>query len=666
MAAHRSLSHRKDIQGLRALAILAVVAYHAGVPGISGGFVGVDFFFVLSGYLITGLLVHERLTTGAVSLRAFWARRARRLLPASSLALVGTALASVVVLPVLERRSVAVDVVWASLFGANWRFAEQQTDYLAQERSPSPVLHFWSLGVEEQFYVAWPLLVVAVVLVAVRRSATSHQALRIHLAIAFAVVAVTSLAWSVHETAVNQPYAFFGTPARAWQLAVGGLLAVLLPLISPGRRARLALGTIGSGAFAVALVGLREAGVSGMSYPGWLALLPTLAAASLVAAGAGSEPTALGRVLSVRALNKVGDLSYSWYLWHWPALVLLPLALGSQSPLVSAAAVAISFALAWASYTFVEQPVRSARILVRSPGRSLATGAALVAAVAPFAVVLGTVEVSHTVVAVDGNHITLRPPPDQASSDITSMRAVGCDADFEETTVGDCAFGDPDATRSAVLLGDSHAVAAFPGLNEAAKQEGYRLFSWTKSACPVADVTRYDKAHGRVFTECDEFRSAILDRILEARPEVVVIAMYYKSNARLVDRGTGERLPAEAVPRALAVGLRSVIKRLEGTGIRVVLLRDLPKAPFDPPACLASEGRVKTCGFRRPAGPSFEARAVSGLDVELVNLARGVCGPRRCHPVVGDVLVYRDSNHITRTYSLSLRHRFASALRGES
>ena len=294
--------------------------------------------------------------------------------------------------------------------------------------------------------------------------------------------------------------------------------------------------------------------------------------------------------------------------------------------LVSAAAVVLSFALAWASYTFVEQPVRTARFLVRSPGRSLATGAALVAVVAPFAAVLGTVDVRDTVVAVDGSRITLRPPPDQASSDIVSMRSAGCDADFEETSVGDCA----SVTRGPRAR-PFCSVTATQWLRSRAstKRPSRRLpaFSWTKSACPVADVTRYDKAHGRVFTECDEFRSAILDRIVEARPEVVVIAMYYKSNARLVDRATGERLPAEAVPGALTVGLRSVIERLEGTGIRVVLLRDLPKAPFDPPACLVSKGRVKTCGFRRPVGSSFEDRAVNGLDVELCRP-----GTRRLRP----------------------------------
>lgn len=655
--------YRGDIQGLRALAILAVVAYHAGVPGISGGFVGVDFFFVLSGYLITGLLISERLRTGAISLPGFWARRTRRLLPASALALVATALASSVILPVLERRDIAIDIAWAALFSANWRLAEQRTDYLAQDRGASPVQHFWSLGVEEQFYLGWPLLIVAVLWA--HRRVLTEVVLRRRLAVVFALVGIVSFAFCVHETAVSQPYAFFGTGARAWQLAVGALLAAIGPFLLLSRRMRGLLGLAGVGGFLTALFVLSEAGANGVSYPSWLALLPTLSAALLLAAGAGSSPTALTRVLSTRPLRTIGDLSYSWYLWHWPVLVLLPVALGGASIGSQVAAVLLSFGLAWASYRWVERPIRTAPRLVRSPARSLALGLALVLATMPFAGFLGSAVASVRVIDPAGRAVALRPNPAEAGRDVYSLRAIGCDLGFEETRAPTCLRGDPVGANSVVLIGDSHATAAFPGVNAAAKRAGWRLHVWAKSACPIADVTKWDAARKTVFGQCDEFRTAIVRRTIAAKPDVVILAMAYNPATRLVDRATGDLLPPEATRPALVSGLRDVARRFVDAGIRVVVIQDLPRAPFNPPNCLVEEGAIEPCVFSMPDEGSLERDAVRGISgAEVFDLTAGVCGDHECVPVVDGVLVYRDTNHITKTYSLALADRFAAVLDG--
>ena len=240
---------RPDIQGLRAVAVVSVVLAHAGVPGVAGGFIGVDLFFVLSGFLISGLLVRELEKRGHISLLEFWSRRARRLLPASALVLAATAVSVYVFLPITWRLSALTDIVWSSLFAANWRFALTQADYFADTSQVSPVLHFWSLGVEEQFYFVWPFLVVIAGLVSVRLKSRAHVTIRTTIAVLSAIVCLASFAYSVWILQTNQPMAYYGTFSRVWQLSLGALLAALAPWITSrvGRFSQVlaALGAIG-------------------------------------------------------------------------------------------------------------------------------------------------------------------------------------------------------------------------------------------------------------------------------------------------------------------------------------------------------------------------------------------------------------------------------------
>lgn len=279
---------------MRALAVIAVILAHAGASIAEGGFVGVDLFFVLSGYLITELLIREWHRAGRISLRQFWARRARRLLPASTLVLVVTAVAAAV-LPAAQRRPVMTDIIWSALFAGNWRFAREGTDYFARDRAVSPVQHYWSLGVEEQFYVLWPLLVVACGLVAARIA--RRGGIRWTVGILAVAVIVVSCLYSVQLTETNQPYAYFGTPSRAWQLGLGALLACISPAVQRlGPRPRLVLAAGGLTAFLWAVLTLSETG-SSAAYPGTAALVPTIGAACMVAAGDGGT-TVLGRAPS--------------------------------------------------------------------------------------------------------------------------------------------------------------------------------------------------------------------------------------------------------------------------------------------------------------------------------------------------------------------------------
>lgn len=369
-AAAADRKFRPDVEGLRAIAVLLVVLFHANVPGIRGGFVGVDVFFVLSGFLITGLLLKERLDRGTVSLRGFYARRVRRILPAATVVIVVSVLASYYWLGFLEGNSVADDARWAAVFLANIHFAAIGTNYFTALAPPSPLQHMWSLGVEEQFYVVWPTLVVVVGLIGKRLD------LRLRLGLVLGAIAAASFAWSVLETWQNGTSAYFSPLTRAWELALGGLLAVgsqLLPKIP--RKLAIVLGIAG-------LIGILVSGVlfnAQTLYPGAAAALPVLGTVLVVAAGGAVANSGAELFLRLGPLQWLGKRSYSLYLWHWPILIIAEERVGRALPLwknllcVLAAVVASMI-----TYRLIENPVRSSRFLKRRPVVTLAVGAGLI------------------------------------------------------------------------------------------------------------------------------------------------------------------------------------------------------------------------------------------------------------------------------------------------
>ena len=346
------------------------------MPGFGGGYVGVDVFFVLSGFLITGLIVRELRDTGTVSLVAFYARRARRLLPAAAVALVATVVASAIFLPPLRVGGIAGDGVAAALYASNIRFAAQATDYLQSELDPSPLLHYWSLGVEEQFYLFWPALLLFVT----RRGGMTMR----RIGIAIAAVGFGSLALSLLLTQVAEPWAFFSLPARAWELALGAGLALaaaqgfsLAPVF-----ARV---TAAAGIGAVIAAGVLFD--TATPFPGTAALLPTLGAGAVIAAGLGEPLSAPSRILAVRPLRWFGRISYSLYLWHWPILVLPAAALGTALDLPWRLLLAlVSIGVAAASQRWIEEPFRHGRFVGLMPRRNLALAGVLTIVVAGLSV----------------------------------------------------------------------------------------------------------------------------------------------------------------------------------------------------------------------------------------------------------------------------------------
>lgn len=653
--------------------------YHAGVPYISGGFVGVDFFFVLSGFLITLLLVRELDTHGRISLRNFWARRARRLLPAASLVLIATTVVAQRVLPLLDRKPVSIDILFASAFSANWRFAQQQTDYLAADRDPSPVLHYWTLGVEEQFYVVWPLLIVGAAFVAhrlMRKRSPERSADRTRLlAFVFGAVFVASLAYCIVETGRNQPYAFFGTPARAWQLAAGALLALAVPLVSKiSGRLRLILGIAGLVLFAASAFLLKESGsIVGHTYPSFLALAPTMAAVLLVASGTGG-PTILSRALSWWPLQRIGDLSYSFYLWHWPVLVLGTMWQGGGSLFFKLTLIVIAFVFVFVlsilTYACVENPLRRARPLIRRPALSMAMGAVLVLAVVP-----GTRALAHAepvgqiraTAAEGGGLITVSPSLEKVARESSPIEDAGCQVDYEVVEVPDrqaCTFGDKSSDRSVFVLGDSIGGSLFPAVDRASSRSGVQTTIWTKRGCPIADVTRWGPDHSRWFTQCDTFRHRVLDQVTTIKPELVILGMSRGSTSRLQDRSTGKTLTGDDAFDATVAGLERTIGTLESAGIKVALIEPPYRTKFETASCLAAQKSVDQCTFG-PESARDAAMTVAAQHpaIDFIKINDRICHGTTCLPVVDNKVVYRDVLHFTRTFALTFTTRFADVIR---
>ncbi|MDF8265921.1 acyltransferase family protein [Luteipulveratus flavus] len=364
---------RADIEGLRAVAVLLVMLCHAGVPGLSGGFIGVDVFFVISGFLITGLLVREVDDTRRISLRRFWARRAKRLLPASATVLLATAVLTVLLVPSPRWSTIGGDIVAAALYVVNWRFAHQSVAYLqADTAASSPVQHYWSLAVEEQFYLLWPLLILLCAEVARQLSLR----LRTTLVAGILLVIVPSLLWSIHDTATSPEPAYFATPTRLWELGIGALIALFVPFWL--RSTRGAATMLAWGGLATLLLSALTI-TQDVAWPSSNALMPALATAAVIVGGFRAREAGPLRVLGTRVLQRIGALSYSLYLWHWPLVAIASARWGEPSWPVRLALVAASAGPAWLTYVLLEDPVRRSALLSRAPRVALMVGAACTA-----------------------------------------------------------------------------------------------------------------------------------------------------------------------------------------------------------------------------------------------------------------------------------------------
>ena len=653
---------RPDIEGMRAFAVLSVILYHAGLGHIHGGFVGVDVFFVISGFLITRQLVSSVGRGGLRTLPTFYARRIRRLLPASVVVVVATVLVARFYAPPLQVRSIAVDGITTTFYGLNYRLAIAGTQYLHQEDAASPLQHFWSLGVEEQFYVFWPLLIVAIMFVG-RRFRTGL------LVIVLSAILLASFYYSVTVTRSNAPLAYFSLHTRAWELALGALVAVGAAHLA---RIPRALGEIAAVAGLGAVVASAFLFDGSTAYPGSAAALPVGGAAMLIAAGCGPRRR-VERLLAEPFLQCVGRVSYSWYLWHWPMLILAPMVVGHVLNWPSRLFVVwLSLLAALVSYFLIEDPARR----FNRPNLQWIGGGLLMSGAA---IAVGMLVISHlpsmvgtgravTVVraesaspaAIKAMHAALVgglatqnaprnlvPEPAHAGGDVPQASHTDCHADFLVITQGPCVYGDAKGTRTAVLFGDSHMEQYLPGFATIAAKRHWRIVNWTKSACPPAKITITVPALNRVYTECDTWRTLTLARIAALKPDAVIMSQSENNVARSVS-------PAKFA--AATVSTLTTLKQT--TTARITFIDDLPVPNFDMPGCVAQHlTRVSACVFPLSKAYTYPERhsavgpAVRQAGVAEVDPRDWFCADGRCAAVVGNMLVYRDPTHMTTHYS---------------
>ena len=624
---------RSDIEGLRGAAILLVVAFHAGVPWVAGGFVGVDVFFVLSGFLITGLLAHEVTTTGSIDLTEFYARRARRLVPAFLVVLLSTLILSLWLYAPIDRPAVASDARAVAMHYGNVLFAQEAVNYHA--RSSNPFLHTWSLAVEEQFYVVWPLLFLFV-----GRFYAGKDSIAKQLMTAVIIAGVASFAASLWLTNAAQAWAFFGMPTRIWEFALGGIAALVIarrPEAPADDYGALLLQVIGLVAIAFAAFAYHDA----TAYPGIAALVPAAGTVGVLIGGHRAPASIVSRGLGSPILRWFGRVSYAWYLWHWPLVGLgavIDWEIGVAGRLAWSL---VALGLAVLTLRYVEQPIRDGTRL-RFSTQTLAVGAILTSLVGAL-IATGALAVARSQATSATQRPFLLARRDGMSHD--------CWGSLLENATAPCVFGDRSSRTTVVLMGDSHAEHWLAAMDRIGRERGWRVVAMVKPACPVADVPQLVNARlKRDYTECTEWRREKLRRIVAMRPAFVVLSSY--------DRYIGAVTPA-----VWQAGLRRTYSMLSNAGIATIALRDVPDAGFDVPSCLSRRASGapfsgKACEYKLStgisrAGRAAQTQAARGLPrVALVDMTDRFCDRGgRCSVVKGGAVAYRDDDHLTATFS---------------
>ena len=604
-----------QIQGLRALAALLVTIFHARL--LPGGFIGVDIFYVISGFLITGLILREIEKTGKLDLQSFYQRRIKRLLPTSVFVLFVTAIVGMFVLPVITRDALGRDLFAAATYISNYLFAWWENDYQNLDATPSPFIHYWSLAVEEQFYVVWPVFILFL-------SRYGKRAI-------FWGIAVTtflSLLLSIYQTQTSPIWAFYSLPTRAWELGFGALL-LFVPETFWKNRFIPWFGVIG---IAIASFRFDE----NTAFPGINALLPVVSTAVLIGSIA-IWPRAFNDLSNNRISQWLGAISYPLYLWHWPALVLPSSALGRPLRIRERLfCIVLTIVLAHFTSKYIEQPIRHKKI----SGKKIYTFFAATTAVSLIAglVISST---SSSMIAVKGTNYKFN------LVDVMQKPAVygdDCHSNYGETESGECTYGDLNSATTIVLYGDSHAAQWFPVLEQLANEKGFKLVSLTKSACPSVDVPRADQGAYKNI-HCEKWRENSVKRIKEIKPAAVILSSYqhFSPPSRFSD-----------VDKWWTDGQKRLLSSLSGSSEHLIYISDTPRPMRDIPNCLASRD-VKSCNTteRTPV------KIIRGFDI--IDPAPWLC-TSICPAIQDGYVVYRDASHISVAAALALKPQLEAAL----
>ena len=689
---------RVDVEALRAFAIITVIAFHAGLP-VAAGFIGVDVFFAISGYLIIGFLANRMIAGKPLQLAEFWARRARRLIPASALVLTVTAIASQLLGNLVELETFRLDILSSAVSSANLRFGYIGNDYFGSDII-SPVLHFWSLGVEEQFYVFIPALL-WVIYAGLKQN--SEQARRWVLIVLLVLATVYSFQHSLTLAIEDPTWAYFSPISRVWEFTLGGLFAII-PV--PAWTKRAVPSTIVSvlmwqALFASAFFVSKTGG-----YPNWGTLAAIAPAVVLMWTGTQFE---VDRNQKTHWFNRtmlwLGGISYGAYLWHWPILWSIPrLRDGSVdmvfTPLETAIAIALTLGIATLSKKYFEDPIRfSAKITIRKR-RSFAAGLAAIALTAATVVSVPALPYN---TRVDGSLNEIEDIPDfeadvnpaiedawlkeviakyapaigdTSADNRPSLLAV--DDDLPAQMYDGCFVNSNDPEPSArcwynekagqpvlATFGDSHMFQYYTPLYKTIKKLNYTFMPRTRSGCTPMDITMVNQENDQPNTICREFYKSVMKEFLEKKPDIVFLTGQTKYRA--IDPIT--KKPTTSVERAKIVwveGVRSTIEQLTAVGIKVVVIRDSTTWNVDMPRCL-SGSKPDECYIKRDKvlpPPSYDfaiADIIEGADG--IDLSDAICEPMYCRAIRNDMLVMRDHSHLSDTYATALTPIFTRIVR---
>lgn len=680
---------RPDIQGLRAVAVGVVLLYHAGMPWLPGGFVGVDVFFVISGYLITKGLVSELRRKGTISLTDFYARRVARILPAAALAIIATAALAWLLLPETRWKQIGMDGLASALSYVNWGFAGNSVNYLTQGQAESPFQHFWSLAVEEQFYLVWPLLLLVVGWLSLKLNFRLQKG----MLTALCVVAIPSFIWSVYLTAVNPGAAYFVTTTRGWELAAGCALAIIAGRST--RKVPVPLAAITGWAGLAAIFVAAALYTSATAFPSYNAALPVLGAVAVIWAGAHTGRVGPAAILSFRPMVAIGDISYSLYLWHWPLLIIAAGLWGKLDGTTGLIVIAASILPAWASYIYAERPIQKHLKDSDSKGQVFGVGFSLTAGGAAAALILALMvppvpaetSIEFVPTPVTGSKVKpvgaetildpsaarevadsfpeITPTPVRAADDLPAANRDGCQQGVESSEAKRCDFGDPNGKKTVALVGDSHAAMLLPGIEQVAKDRGWKIVSYTKGACPWIDVDISDvnvKQGSRAFAECRQWVQGVTTALASQKPDMIISGM---SRYRTYERGAVDN--AEVSNSKLIAGMRATWAPFLKQGTPIVSVRDAPGPGIIVPDCVAQNlDKLSRCAVEKTkvllADPP-EVLATQGVTgTSVMDLTDSLCFGETCPAAIGGVLVYRDNNHLTATYARSLHGQMDKVL----
>ncbi|ASO19645.1 acyltransferase family protein [Actinoalloteichus hoggarensis] len=642
--------YRPELQGLRAVASLLVVVYHIWLGRVSGG---VDVFFLISGFLITGQLVRAAERPGGIQFRPLWGRMIKRLFPAALTVLIAVMVASVLLLPENRWFQTIREVVASALYLENWQLAADSVDYLAQTNEASPVQHYWSLSIQGQFYVVWPLLVLLVIGVA----RLTRNRLRLTLAATLFAVFTASLIFSIISTAANQPFAYFNSLTRVWEFALGGLLMLVIDHVNLPKLARVVLGWFGI----IALVACGLVLQVGTVFPGYMALWPTGAALLVILAGASGTRFGVDWILSSRPLEYLGNISYALYLWHWPVLIFYLVARqrAEVGLLGGAFIIGVSVVLSVLTYHLVENPLRRSAVGTRTPWAGYRFGLVMlipVLAAAGTWQYLAHRQVTAQEVAVGdpdfpgaaartpdfeywgGDDVGVAPSYIAIGDDWAQIEQEHCafSGRNEELEICRNAVGD-DFARHVVIVGDSHAEQWATAFYEIAERENWQITSMLRGACPFSVESETDPNDDG----CRQWNADAAEEIIEMAPDAV-----FTIGSRDVRVGLTETTPP---------GFVDQWRRLGDEGIPVLAMRDNPRFDFKPSECAAENGvDAPECSTSRAEllteVPPYELIGDVPANVSFFDFSDYICTEDSCPPAIGNVLVYLDHNHIGATY----------------